>query len=604
MSNPLPTNTPDNTPALPPFKINIDYLAPVLSAIVAGIIHHACREGKQITLTDVLLIISPSVPVICQVFIKILTFIINSVFQYDITKWFKKNEENVIVENKDDKKDIVVPKDGKIIKYLNFSTTLTPSEKIIEWQEKGYSIKIFGKKSWGDNGGLQTYLIQIIRYFTNIQSDGHDYFYHEFMIKEYLYFIYIFEGDVYYATNNPNLKINSDWTDYIYTNLYPETYTENTSKYRISRVYNEYSQEIMETIKKYKKNLGKIVNLCFLFSGKPGTCKTYICRAIAAELSRKIVEVNLKTILYEDDFFEIFVKNDPLKTVFLFDEIDLMCLSREFDDSVLKGLEMERLQKLNINQQNDINSTNDPITSIDTNLISLIKDDIINITQKLNKLDKIEEKIDILLMFQTFVKNILLFIMEVLLLLLTMGGTYSKVRSAFLKYSGIQIMSPDDYILHVYSSSTYLHTINHSFNGPQKNILTNLDGNNDLIDGLKRQPFTLRTLLNFISGGTTPDGLCICATTNNKDKLDPALMRPGRLRLFEFKYLRKCDAVCMIYEDYPEIDKNVISDMLDKIGYKDYMASGALLSSILSSTISLEQLFNIFEREIKITDEK
>lgn len=46
-----------------------------------------------------------------------------------------------------------------------------------------------------------------------------------------------------------------------------------------------------------------------------------------------------------------------------------------------------------------------------------------------------------------------------------------------------------------------------------------------------RQPVTLSALLNVLDGLLTPDGLVVVASSNHPEKLDPALLRPGRFDL-------------------------------------------------------------------------
>lgn len=46
-----------------------------------------------------------------------------------------------------------------------------------------------------------------------------------------------------------------------------------------------------------------------------------------------------------------------------------------------------------------------------------------------------------------------------------------------------------------------------------------------------RKPLTLSAILNLLDGLLTPDGLMVIATSNHPEKLDPALIRPGRFDL-------------------------------------------------------------------------
>lgn len=50
-------------------------------------------------------------------------------------------------------------------------------------------------------------------------------------------------------------------------------------------------------------------------------------------------------------------------------------------------------------------------------------------------------------------------------------------------------------------------------------------------DAPERKPLTLSAMLNLLDGLLTPDGLVVIATSNHPERLDPALIRPGRFDL-------------------------------------------------------------------------
>lgn len=92
--------------------------------------------------------------------------------------------------------------------------------------------------------------------------------------------------------------------------------------------------------------------------------------------------------------------------------------------------------------------------------------------------------------------------------------------------------------------------------------------------------------------------------TNRPELLDPALTRAGRLRHMPFNYLRIQDAVNLIrdmfaVDGYTEDD---IRQKLQEINYKDYQSSGALLSAVISSSVTLDQCIEVFDRELKELD--
>lgn len=56
----------------------------------------------------------------------------------------------------------------------------------------------------------------------------------------------------------------------------------------------------------------------------------------------------------------------------------------------------------------------------------------------------------------------------------------------------------------------------------------------------KQWDLTFSNLLNFIDGVSAPEGRIIIMTTNHKEQLDPALIRPGRINMsINFSYMQR-----------------------------------------------------------------
>ncbi len=75
-------------------------------------------------------------------------------------------------------------------------------------------------------------------------------------------------------------------------------------------------------------------------------------------------------------------------------------------------------------------------------------------------------------------------------------------------------------------------------------------GGNDHASDKNDSAIQLDTILSQLDGVTNYDGLIIVATTNNKDRLDPALCREMRLTPLEFSALRREDVVGIIERFY------------------------------------------------------
>jgi hypothetical protein len=79
--------------------------------------------------------------------------------------------------------------------------------------------------------------------------------------------------------------------------------------------------------------------------------------------------------------------------------------------------------------------------------------------------------------------------------------------------------------------------------------------------------FNISCMLSRLDGVSTYDGIIFIATTNNIDKLPPALIRPGRLTPIHFTYMEKDDIINMI-ESYYNIKINSTNFSSTKISNK------------------------------------
>jgi hypothetical protein len=91
------------------------------------------------------------------------------------------------------------------------------------------------------------------------------------------------------------------------------------------------------------------------------------------------------------------------------------------------------------------------------------------------------------------------------------------------------------------------------------------------------EPLTLGAILEVIDGIIETSGRIIIMTTNHKELIDPALLRPGRIDFeLEFKKLRRCD-VASIYEKMYSLP--IPKETLRKIN--DYTYSQAEISRLI-----------------------
>jgi hypothetical protein len=73
-------------------------------------------------------------------------------------------------------------------------------------------------------------------------------------------------------------------------------------------------------------------------------------------------------------------------------------------------------------------------------------------------------------------------------------------------------------------------------NSPCMVLIEDIDGVFHGRENMSKSPLTFDCILNCLDGAKRPDGVLMILTTNHVDKLDPALIRPGRVdRIVKFK---------------------------------------------------------------------
>jgi ATP-dependent 26S proteasome regulatory subunit len=253
---------------------------------------------------------------------------------------------------------------------------------------------------------------------------------------------------------------------------------------KLTSCYNEHISKIITNVNKFKlflKGDHPMITCNFCFVGNPGTCKTYTCKAIAYELERTPIEINLLKYLFEDELYKfIFTENDYKKCVYIFEEIDAFCPVIKNDKDINNSMKKIMLKGIN------------PVIDNKDNKDNKDKDNNINII------------------------------------------------------------------------------------------------------GSRKIPVTLRTLLTLLSGVESKYEACFLANANDVSKLDKALIRAARLKLLEFKNLRKkILLICYQNYDQTEIIKNINF-------YDDYMLSGASVRYIMNCTNNLEEFIDEIKIELSL----
>ena len=110
------------------------------------------------------------------------------------------------------------------------------------------------------------------------------------------------------------------------------------------------------------------------------------------------------------------------------------------------------------------------------------------------------------------------------------------------------------------------------------------------------EPLTLSNLLNLIDGIACAHGRIIVMTTNHPDKIDPALLRPGRCDLTI--ELRHCDRyqIAELYKLY--FEKDISESDLQKFD-DGQLTPAQVTSTFLTHRLYPETAINILRENIK-----
>lgn len=92
-------------------------------------------------------------------------------------------------------------------------------------------------------------------------------------------------------------------------------------------------------------------------------------------------------------------------------------------------------------------------------------------------------------------------------------------------------------------------------------------------------------LLNNLDGINAPTGLCVFITTNHKERLDPALIRPGRIDVhIEFPNANEETARRMIHKFMGEINSEEMDKLSQSVGSNGTISMAQLQEALYSSS--------------------
>ena len=125
----------------------------------------------------------------------------------------------------------------------------------------------------------------------------------------------------------------------------------------------------------------------------------------------------------------------------------------------------------------------------------------------------------------------------------------------------------------------------------------------DLKSGLTNiKGFDLSCFLNILDGIIELHGVMIIMTSNHPEKLDPALIRPGRIDFkYQFKKATKQILFEMLKLRYEKTDEE-IKKYFKKSRFQDYVLSPAQIQSICFQNATIETCIQHITREIELEE--
>ena len=116
------------------------------------------------------------------------------------------------------------------------------------------------------------------------------------------------------------------------------------------------------------------------------------------------------------------------------------------------------------------------------------------------------------------------------------------------------------------------------------------------LTSLPDKPSKLSTLLNMFDGITTPECIIIM-TCNDITKLDPTLIRPGRVdRIFEIKNANK-DQVRRMFLKYYPTEETKIDNAIK--GYPCHLLSMSKIQECLQVGDNIDSAIELFKKNIE-----
>jgi chaperone BCS1 len=116
-----------------------------------------------------------------------------------------------------------------------------------------------------------------------------------------------------------------------------------------------------------------------------------------------------------------------------------------------------------------------------------------------------------------------------------------------------------------------------------------------------KMEFSFSGLLNALDGVAAQEGRVVFMTTNHREVLDPALIRPGRIDVaFELSYAGVDELRRMIERFFPEVDESRLCEAL--ASYQDTQLTPAQVQQILHDAPDWQTALNGLEARSKASD--
>jgi hypothetical protein len=386
-------------------------------------------------------------------------------------------------------------------------------------------------------------------------------------------------GELYYFEHVSPSALK-DISDMIVKNNVVFAQRKFTTNKKFSNIFSKQKKQVEDAVKFFKDHkewyvsAGIPYNLGFVLCGHPGSGKTSTNKAIAVELGRHVINVRFNEIKTNTQLDNLFNGNSIYIYYAETNKVEKLVLP--IDKRVLIVEDFDALGDTILKRDNTIKKSTKTTTKtgnmVDNKQLDSLLDSKSNNNHNIGDLDDLIESVNPSAKVESK----------------TESKTESKDTTAVLSKSW------DEY------RELQINDLAKKLKGGKK-IEEDTYGNSRADEKkIEEDAITLSTLLNLLDGPCEVEGRVICVTTNYINKLDEAIIRPGRFNMVVNFDLATHDSIFDMFKHFYGDSKYGFKVEAFK-GIKDKKLSPALVAQIIFRYINdpVAALNEIIERSCK-----